>query len=146
MFSARFRQRLLRQRLCLLHNNHFCLWRQNQTVVSYPHIFRTKKLNVWKNLPDDLSMALTRFTKLSRPKFEIVISQELKGRLTWCEGDASRSCMTIASTLVFPWWFVWMYLIVAGVVSGIGIPSIHIWRTTEHYIYSYHRLLTTNKG
>ena len=48
------------------------------------------------------------------------------GWLTWNERDVSRSFMTMTVTYGKPWWGGWMYHIVTGVTSDVGVPSTYL--------------------
>ena len=62
--------------------------------------------------------------ELSRTKFELALSKEWEGQLTWNETDMSRLFLTIAMTFVWPWWGGWMYWVVTEVTSSV-------WYKTE---------------
>ena len=59
----------------------------------------------------------------SRSKFEIALSQESEGWLTWNKRDVSRSFMTMMVTFLCPWWSGWMHQIVTGVTLDTSVPS-----------------------
>ena len=48
---------------------------------------------------------------------------EWEGRLTLHKGGGSRSFMTMIMTIWWPWSGVWIYQIVTGVTSVVGVPS-----------------------
>ena len=51
---------------------------------------------------------------------------EWEGRLTLHKGGGSRSFMTITMTIWWPRSGVWIYQIVTGVTSVVGVPSTHL--------------------
>ena len=56
---------------------------------------------------------------------------EWEGRLTLHKGGGSRSFMTMIMTIWWPRSGVWIYQIVTGVTSVVGVPSTHlVWTTT----------------
>ena len=55
------------------------------------------------------------------------------GHLTWNERDVSRSFMTMTVTYGLPWWDGWMYHIVTGVTSDVGVPSTHLVHSANGY-------------
>ena len=61
--------------------------------------------------------------EVSRSVFEISLSQEWNGWLTWNERDVSHPCMAMILTFLWPWWSGWMYQIVTGVTSDASMPS-----------------------
>ena len=73
--------------------------------------------------------------EVSRSKFKIATSQKWKGQLTWYKRDVSHPCMIMTLTFVWPWWGGWMYLIVTGVTSDIGM-------TLTYLVYPYCLLLS----
>ena len=58
--------------------------------------------------------------------FEIAVSQN--GRADWhcTKGVGSRSFMTMIMTIWWPRSGVWIYQIVTGVTSVVGVPSTHL--------------------
>ena len=48
------------------------------------------------------------------------------GWLTWNERDVSQSFMTMTVTYGYQWWGGWMYHIVTGVTSDVGVPSTYL--------------------
>ena len=58
--------------------------------------------------------------------FEIAVSQN--GRADWhcTKGGGSRSFMTMTMTIWWPRSGVWIYQIVTGVTSVVGVPSTHL--------------------
>ena len=60
--------------------------------------------------------------------FEIAVSHESEweGRLTLHKGGGSRSFMTMTMTIWWPRSGVWIYQLVTGVTSVIGVPSTHL--------------------
>ena len=60
------------------------------------------------------------------------------GWLTWNERDVSRSFMTMTVTYGQPWWGGWMYHIVIGVTSDVGVPSTYLVMTScwQHICFS----------
>ena len=64
--------------------------------------------------------------EVSRLKFDIALSQEWEGQLTWYKRDMSRPFMTVTLTFVGPWWGSWMYRIVTGLTSDVGVPSTYL--------------------
>ena len=56
---------------------------------------------------------------------------EWEGRLTLLKGGGSRSFMTMIMTIWWPSSGVWIYQIVTGVTSVVGMPSTHlVWKNT----------------
>ena len=51
---------------------------------------------------------------------------EWEGRLTLHKGSGSRSVMTMTMTIWWPRSGVWIYQIVTGVTSVVGVPSTHL--------------------
>ena len=51
---------------------------------------------------------------------------EWEGRLTFHKGGGSRSFMTMIMTIWWPSSGVWIYQIVTGVTSVVGVPSTHL--------------------
>ena len=51
---------------------------------------------------------------------------EWEGRLTLHKGGGSRSFMTMTMTIWWPRSGVWIYQIVTGVTSIVGVPSTHL--------------------
>ena len=51
---------------------------------------------------------------------------EWEGRLTLYKGGGSRSFMTMTMTIWWPRSGVWIYQIVTGVTSVVGVPSTHL--------------------
>ena len=51
---------------------------------------------------------------------------EWEGRLTLHKGGGSRSFMTMTMTIWWPRSGVWIYQIVTGVTSVVGVPSTHL--------------------
>ena len=51
---------------------------------------------------------------------------EWEGRLTLHKGGGSRSFMTMIMTIWWPRSGVWIYQIVTGVTSVVGVPSTHL--------------------
>ena len=78
---------------------------------------------IW-SLPFDRTHDLN--PEVSRSKFEIISFQEWEGLLTWHEIDVSQSFMTMSVTFVWPWWSGWIYRIVTGVTSDVGMPSTYL--------------------
>ena len=61
-------------------------------------------------------------------KFWYSCISEWEGRLTLHKGSGSRSFMTMTMTMTI-WWprsGVWIYQIVTGVTSVVGVPSTHL--------------------
>ena len=60
------------------------------------------------------------------------------GWLTWDQRDVSRSFMTMTVTYGYPWWGGWMYHIVIGLTSDVGVPSTYlVWlyfSSIENYL------------
>ena len=54
---------------------------------------------------------------------------EWEGWLTLHKGDGSRSFMTMTMTIWWPRSGVWIYQIVTGVTSVVGVPSTHLVRS-----------------
>ena len=65
-------------------------------------------------------------------KFLYSCISEWEGRLTMHKGGGSRSFMTMTMTIWWPKSGVWIYQIVTGVTSVVGVPSTHLvlcrWR------------------
>ena len=51
---------------------------------------------------------------------------EWEGRLTLHKGGGSRSFMTMTMTIWWPSSGVWIYQLVTGVTSVVGVPSTHL--------------------
>ena len=69
-------------------------------------------------------------------KFWYSCITQWEGRLTLHKGGGSRSFMTI-------WWprsGVWIYQIVTGVTSVVGVPSTHLVSLVIIYIYIFRRI------
>ena len=77
--------------------------------------------------------------EISRSVSEIASSQEWADRLTWNEKDVSHPFMTIIPWywLVCPWWGGWMYRIVTGVTSNVGVPSTYLVKDMISASYSH---------
>ena len=63
---------------------------------------------------------------------------EWEGRLTFHKGGGSRSFMTMIMTICWPSSGVWIYQIVTGVTSVVGVPSTHLvwtWRPSHSIWY-----------
>ena len=56
---------------------------------------------------------------------------ECEGRLTLHKGGGSRSFMTMTLTIWWPRSGVWIYQIVTGVTSVVGVPSTHLVLVTD---------------
>ena len=56
---------------------------------------------------------------------------EWEGRLTLHKGGGSRLFMTMTMTIWWPRSGVWIYQIVTGVTSVIGVPSTHLVRCVD---------------
>ena len=61
---------------------------------------------------------------------------EWEGRLTLHKGGGSRSFMTMTMTFWWPRSGVWIYQIVTGVTSVVGVPSTHLVITCSTWDYS----------
>ena len=59
-------------------------------------------------------------------KFGNSCISEWEGRLTLHKGGGSRSFMTMTMTIWWPRSGVWIYQIVTGVTSDVGVPSTHL--------------------
>ena len=60
---------------------------------------------------------------------------EWEGQLTLHKGGGSRSFMTMTMTI---WWLrsgIWIYQIVTGVTSVVGVPSTHLVLNTNPWIW-----------
>ena len=73
---------------------------------------------------------------------------EWEGRLTFHKGGGSRSFMTMIMTIWWPSSGVWIYQIVTGVTSVVGVPSTHLvtsidflWNGISHSCYKFHGYL-----
>ena len=62
----------------------------------------------------------------SMVKFWNSCISEWEGRLTFYKGGVSRSFMTMTMTIWWPRSGVWIYQIVTGVTSVVGVPSTHL--------------------
>ena len=62
---------------------------------------------------------------VSRSKFEIALWGG-GGWLPWNERGVSRSFMTMIVTCGYPWWDGWMYRILTGVTSDVGVLSTYL--------------------
>ena len=105
----------------------------------------------WQQLKDRHVLDL----KVSRSKFEIALSREWEGQLTWYKRDISCPFMNVALTFVWPWWGGRMYRIVtwgdfkqwhAVDISSLYLNSVVIYhRVADLYLKSSHALnsLTT---
>ena len=59
-------------------------------------------------------------------KFWYSCISEWEGRLTLHKGGGIRSFMTMTKTIWWPRSGVWIYLMVTGVTSVVGVPSAHL--------------------
>ena len=60
---------------------------------------------------------------------------EWEGRLTFHKGGGSRSFMTMIMTIWWPISGVWIYQIVTGVTSVVGVPSTHlVWNAIREFV------------
>ena len=59
-------------------------------------------------------------------KFWNSCNSEWEGQLTLDKGGGSRSFMTMTMTIWWPRSGVWIYQIVTGVTSVVGVPSTHL--------------------
>ena len=66
--------------------------------------------------------------EVSRSNFEIALSQEWDGWLTWNERDVSHLFMTMILTFVWPWWGGWIYRIVTRLTSDVGLRLTYLVR------------------
>ena len=62
-------------------------------------------------------------------KFWNICISEWEGRLTLHKGGGSRSFMTMTMTIWWPRSGAWIYQIVTGVTSVVGVPSTHLVNT-----------------
>ena len=70
--------------------------------------------------------------------------QILEGRLTLHKGGGSRSFMTMIMTIWWPTSGVWIYQLVTGVTSVVGVPSTHLVShifVNENFVFFYKNLI-----
>ena len=106
------------------------------------HIDWTPRPQIW---PSGLTLAMTLtldfqgqiwnllYLWIFMVKFWNRCMSEWEGWLTLHKGCGSRSFMTMTVTI---WWLrsgVWIYQIVTGVTSVVGVPSTHLVLTVIHY-------------
>ena len=82
-------------------------------------------------------------------KFWNTCIPEWEGRLTLHKGVGSRSFMTMTMTIWWPRSGVWIYQIVTGVTSVVGVPSTHLVFNTKLSTYFsdwYFQHITLHSG
>ena len=77
-------------------------------------------------------------------KFWYSCISEWEGRFTLHKGGGSRSFMTMTMTIWRPRSGVWIYQIVTGVTSVVGVPSTHLIGTGVCIVDRYYMMTSSN--